>query len=106
MGIFTRDYSKPGRGVDPNAPRKNAFFMFFELFGRKISRLISLNLIYFVVIMPLFIYGYMVFYQWVFTVNPIEGEIVAPPLLDIFGAILTYVPSFLFIPLLIVSAIA
>lgn len=50
--IITKD-SKPGRGIDKNEPEKRRFFLFFELFFGKISKLILLNFMYFVTLLPL-----------------------------------------------------
>lgn len=46
------DYTKEGKGVDKNAPKKRGFFAFFELFFRKFWRLIKLNLIYILACVP------------------------------------------------------
>lgn len=46
------DFTKEGKGVDKNAPEKRSFFLFWELFFRKFSRLIKLNLLYIVSIIP------------------------------------------------------
>lgn len=50
FGLF--NYSKPGKGVDKNAPDKKRFFLFFELLWRKLFKLIQLNVIYFIVTLP------------------------------------------------------
>ena len=39
MSIFNR-YLKEGPGVEKDAPQKHRFFLFFELFGRKFTKLI------------------------------------------------------------------
>ena len=39
MGLFSFNYSKPGPGVDPNAPKKRGIFLFFELLGRKFFKM-------------------------------------------------------------------
>lgn len=46
------DFTKEGKGVDKDAPQKRSFFLFWELFFRKFSRLISLNLLYLVSVIP------------------------------------------------------
>ena len=45
FGFF--DYTKPGPGVDKNAPKKHAFFEFFELWFNNIWSLISVNITFF-----------------------------------------------------------
>ncbi len=58
MGLFN-GYLKEGPGVSKNAPQKTRFFLFFELFGRKISKLIILNMMYFVCLIPLMLGIYL-----------------------------------------------
>ncbi len=53
MGLFGGNFSKVGPGVSKNAPEKNRFFLFFELLGRKSSKLIPLNIMYFITLLPL-----------------------------------------------------
>ncbi len=52
MGLFN-NYNKVGPGVSKNAPEKHRFFLFFELFGRKFTKLVLLNLIYLAALIPL-----------------------------------------------------
>ena len=40
------NFQKPGKGVKKEEPEKKRFFQFFDLFFRKITRLIQLNLLY------------------------------------------------------------
>ena len=37
MGLFTRNFDKPGPGVSPDAPRKKGAARFFEILGRDFS---------------------------------------------------------------------
>jgi len=53
MGLFGNNWSTPGPGVSKNEPEKKRFFLFLDLLGRKFSKLIFLNLIYFITILPL-----------------------------------------------------
>ena len=47
MGLFGfTDYNKNGPGVKKNEKKKNAFFLFWEIYFRKFWRLIQLNLIF------------------------------------------------------------
>lgn len=55
MGLFTPGFLKEGKGVDKNAPEKNRFFLFFELFFGHLSQLISVNFVYFLTMIPLFL---------------------------------------------------
>lgn len=58
MGLFN-GYMKEGPGVSKNAPEKHRFFLFFELFGRKFTKLIRLNMMMFVCLLPLALGIYM-----------------------------------------------
>lgn len=58
MGLFN-GYMKEGPGVSKDAPQKTRFFLFFELFGRKISKLIILNMMYFACLIPLMLGIYL-----------------------------------------------
>ncbi len=107
MGLFTRDFSKPGKGVEKDEPQKNALFHFFELVGRKFFRLITFNLFYLVCMLPIVIAFYNLLYTWLLELSGIaEGEaVILPVLADLFRVIYTFVPQFLHIPLLVVSII-
>lgn len=54
MGLFN-GYLKEGPGVSKNQKEKHRFFLFFELFGRKFSKLIFLNILYVAMLIPLII---------------------------------------------------
>ena len=45
VGFF--DYSKPGPGIEKDAPEKAAFFVFMDIYFRKFWNLIKINLLYF-----------------------------------------------------------
>jgi hypothetical protein len=68
MGLFSyKSYYKPGKGVEKDAPEKNAFFRFFEIYGRKFWRFIEVNLIYLVVLLPLLMTIYAEAYDTLYT---------------------------------------
>lgn len=68
MALFSnKRYYKPGKGVEKDAPEKNAFFKFFELYGRKFWRFIEVNLIYLVVILPILMAIYAQVYDVTYT---------------------------------------
>jgi len=50
--IITKD-TKPGKGIEKDAPEKRRFFLFFELFFEKFFKLVKLNFIYFITLLPL-----------------------------------------------------
>ncbi len=55
MGLFDRkpSFLKPGKGVERNERKKNAFFRFFELLYRRFTKLFILNIIYAICILPI-----------------------------------------------------
>jgi len=52
MGLFSRNFEKPGPGVPKDQPRKKGAARFFELFFRDFSDLVKLNLLYSIVLIP------------------------------------------------------
>ncbi len=50
-------YNKPGPGIDKNRPKKKRFFLFFELYFRKFTKLIQLNLLYLICCLPIITIG-------------------------------------------------
>lgn len=54
MGIFNSNYSKPGPGISKDAPKKKGLSLFYEIFFRKFWKLIQLNLLYLLTIIPTF----------------------------------------------------
>lgn len=52
MGIFSHNYSKPGPGINKNAPKKKGIFLFFELLRRKFFKLIQANMLYILFSLP------------------------------------------------------
>jgi uncharacterized membrane protein YesL len=59
FGLF--DFTKPGKGVDKDAPRLHPFFLFWALYWRKFSRLVLINFIYFVLLLPIIFIIYLTF---------------------------------------------
>jgi len=65
MGLFARNYNKPGPGVNKDEPRKKGIARFFELWTREFGDLVKLNLLYSVCLIPsmvVFIFGFLFFY--------------------------------------------
>lgn len=57
-GMFSfLDTSKPGPGVSKNAPQKKRFFLFWELYARKIWKLVLANLLYVLLSLPVITHG-------------------------------------------------
>ncbi len=100
MGLFSRNWDKPGPGVDKDAPRKNTFFKYFELVGRKLWQLVTQNLFFFLVMLPVIITVYMLTYTYLINVFPdffttVDGELVVPPLASIFVSVASFLPTWL-----------
>ncbi len=59
MSVFGSlfDYEKAGSGVAKNAPKKKAFFAFWELYFRKFWKLIELNMLTFLFCIPVVTIG-------------------------------------------------
>lgn len=57
MGIFGGNYTKAGPGVDKNAPKKRSFFLFWEIYFRKFWKLLGLNMVYFLICIPIVTIG-------------------------------------------------
>lgn len=98
MGLFSRNWDKPGPGVEKDAPQKNAFFKYFELVVRKIWQLITQNLLFFLVTLPVIITVYMLAYTYLIRVFPdlyttVDGELVVPPLASVFVSIAGFLPT-------------
>ena len=64
-GIITKE-TKPGKGISKDEPEKRRFFLFFELLGAKFTKLIGLNFIYFLTLIPLIVGLY---FSFTFNVN-------------------------------------
>ncbi|MBQ3550546.1 MAG: YesL family protein [Clostridia bacterium] len=53
MGLFQKNYDKPGKGVSKNEPQKRGFFRFFELYFRSFWKLISAQFWYLLLCLPI-----------------------------------------------------
>ena len=52
MGLFGANYTKPGPGIDKDAPQKKWIFRFIEIFARKFGKLTQLNMLAILVGIP------------------------------------------------------
>lgn len=55
FGLF--DYTKEGPGIRKDAPKKKAFFVFFETYFRNIFKFVSMNLVYMMLSAPILTHG-------------------------------------------------
>ena len=60
MGLFGLGYTKEGKGVSKDAAEKKGFFLFFDLFGRKIGKFLKLNMLYFITSIPYLILMFLI----------------------------------------------
>ena len=51
------NYDKPGKGIEPDAPKKRPFFLFLELFFRKLFTIMQMNVVYLICCIPIFTIG-------------------------------------------------
>jgi len=103
FGFF--DYAKPGKGIDPNEPRKHPFFKFWELVGRKFGMLVTLNIIYFIAIIPIITYVYLAAFDYFLASVPEGTEPFLTPLMQGLFSLLSVMPQWLFYALLAVSVL-
>ena len=69
FGFF--DYTKPGKGVNKDEPKKKGILRFFELFFRKFWNYMKLNLLYMITCIPAFLfYTYILLYLFGGNVEP------------------------------------
>lgn len=106
MSLFRPYVYKPRPDLLDNAPVKKGFFRFFELYFRKFWRFLTLNLLYFLVTLPMLLY---VFY----TVNGLfmdrleamgEGVILFSGV-SFLAVFFDFVPRVLNVPLLLISVL-
>jgi len=65
MGLFSRNYERPGPGVKKDEPRKKGAARFFELWIRDFGDLVKLNILFCVCIIPsvvVFFAGFLLFF--------------------------------------------
>lgn len=100
MGLFSSDFTKPGPGVDKNAPEKLRIWQFFEIFWGQLSKLCLMNLIYFIAMLPLML-GLILCFDFqldapLFIALPTNADGVAT--LDLTGLILIVLSVFVSFP--------
>lgn len=54
MGIFNRDYSRPGPGISKDTPKKKGLNLFYEILFRKFWKIVQLNVLYIITLIPTF----------------------------------------------------
>jgi hypothetical protein len=104
MSLF-RPYSyKDKPDLPANAPVKNGFFLFWELYFRKFWRFFTLNLIYFVITFPMLLY---VFYflngYFADSLKEVGSNYILLEGVNFIALLFDFVPTFLYTPILILS---
>lgn len=101
MAGFFRSFSRSGKGVSKDEPDKKRFILFFEILWRKLWQIIGLNLIYFILTLPLFAYVAVFVMQ---SVGIAAEDLSSNLLFAVFGYVLN-LPSFLMWLLIGISAV-
>lgn len=88
FGFF--DYTKPGKGIDADAPEKRALFKFLEILWLRKGKLIVINMLYFLCTLPVLLAFHLFFFEpFLDKLAPVSGE-------GYSGSIIVLVFSFLF----------
>ncbi len=100
MGLFTSYFTKPGPGVDKNAPEKLRIWQFFEIFWGQLSKLCLMNMVYFIAMIPL-VLGLFLCFDFnidapLFIALPTNADGI--PTMDLAGLILIVVSVFVSFP--------
>lgn len=104
MSVFKPFKYKDKPDLEKETPQKHGFFVFFEIFFRKFWRFVSVNLVYFVITLPILFFFYL-------TVNGYVAGLMNEEFMDIlpgvgfFASILASVPHWLYTPLFAISVL-
>lgn len=71
FGFF--DYTKPGRGVRKDEPEKTGFALYFDIFFKRIWKIISLNLFYILASIPAIIIAFFLSDYFIGTLLTLSG---------------------------------
>lgn len=103
FGMF--NYAKPGKGVDKNASNKHRFILFFELYFRKFTKMICMNIVYFLISFPILACLYFFILNYLestgFDLAQFEGDLFTM----IVVSFIQMRPSFIVLILIAISAI-
>ena len=108
MSIFRPYRYKNKPDLPRNAPVKNGFFVFWEIYFRKFWRFFTLNILYFIVTLPILFYIYFTvngYIQLLLQSSGITEFYDIFPGLTFLSALIDFIPEFLYIPLLVLSVI-
>ena len=105
MSVFKPyNYNKNNSDVMKGAAQKNGFFHFFELYFRKFWKYLSINIIYFLITLPILFYFYLTVSGFLANVL---GEAYEELFLGIgfYATVMSYIPTKLYTPLLLISIV-
>lgn len=106
MSLFRPYQYKSRPDLRENGPVKNGFFMFFELYFRKFWRLLTVNLEYFAVTLPMLIYiFYVVNGLFADRLEALGEETVMLAGVGFIASLFSFIPKWLNAPLLVLSAL-
>lgn len=94
MAGFFKSFSRAGKGVPKDAPNKKRFVLFFEILWRKLWQIIGINIIYFIIVLPLMAYVFVFIMQ---SVGIEASDLAGNTLFMIFGYILNLPPFFMWL---------
>ena len=112
MGIFRPYKYKPKPDLLSNAPVKHGFFLFWEILFRKLWRLVTVNIYYFLITFPMLVVFHLSVNQQFLVFLESSGLIEQyseAATIDIFpgvgfiSVLATNIPQFIWIPLLVLS---
>jgi hypothetical protein len=88
--------------LEPDAPRKKAFFQFWELYARKFWRLMAVNVIYFAVTLPMLAWVFYYLSAWTGDAELVQSII---PGVGYIAVLISVLPQPVFVALLAVSVL-
>lgn len=98
MSLFFNysSFYKPGKGVEKDEPQKTGVAQFFELYKRKFWKLMGVNIIYFLMLLPVILFIYAFIYDNtydIFTSYGITSDQIWTPILGLAMLYDKYIPS-------------
>lgn len=104
MSVFRPFNYKDKPDIEKGAPQKHGFFVFWEIYFRKFWRFVSVNLVYFVVTLPILFYFYLTFNGYVAGLAGEEFLDILPGV-GFFATVMAYMPQWLLTALLLLSVL-
>jgi len=65
FGFF--DFTRPGKGINPDDPEKRALFRFLDILWHKKGKLIAMNIMYFICVLPIVLAFHVLLYNYIDT---------------------------------------